>query len=179
LERWHGDLVVSSLIARKLWRLRIRDRRVVLAEEIPIGERIRQIIEGQAGELVLWNDGGTIMFITPAVIDSVTGQSLYRECAGCHAASHDRARIAPSLRGILARRLASDPDFDYSPAMLATGGIWTRERLNAFLANPAALIPGTSMQFGGIAEPSAREKLIDFLQSGDSELEVAPGPGDL
>ena len=178
-ERWHGDLVVSSLIARKLWRLRIRERRVVLAEEIPIGERIRQIIEGRDGELVLWSDRGTIMFIKPTMIDFVSGQSLYRECASCHAASKNHARYAPSLRGVLHRRVASDPDFDYSPAMLATGGAWTRERLNAFLANPGAFIPGTSMQFGGIAEPTARDKLIEFLQSSDSELDVAPVPGDL
>ena len=150
----------------------------MLAEEIPIGERIRQIIEDA---MESWFYGATEVqsYLSPTMIDSVSGQSLYRECASCHAASKNHARYAPSLRGVLHRRVASDPDFDYSPAMLATGGAWTRERLNAFLANPGAFIPGTSMQFGGIAEPTARDKLIEFLQSSDSELDVAPVPGDL
>ena len=179
-ERWQGDLVVGSLIARKLWRLRVRDHRVVLVEEIPIGERIRQIIEGHDGELVLWTDRESIMFIRPAVLNSRSGKSLYRECASCHAAAQEGARIAPDLKGILGRRVASDSDFDYSPALSAMGGTWTRERLDAFLVSPEAFIPGTSMRFAGIAEPSARSELIDFLESAeDSELDVAPGSNDL
>src|SRR6185295_7444534 len=142
-------------------------------------ERIRQIIEGHEGELVLWGEREAVMFIKPSLVDSTSGQSLYRECASCHAASQDRTRVAPGLRGILRRRVAADPDFDYSPAMSAMRGIWTRERLDAFLTNPAALVPGTTMRFAGIAEPTARDKLINFLQSADRELDVALVPGDL
>ena len=53
-----------------------------------------------------------------------------------------------------------------------TGGVWSRERLDAFLANPDAFVPGTTMSFAGISEPAARSKLIDFLQSADRELDV-------
>jgi cytochrome c2 len=171
--RWDGDLIASSLKTRELWRLRIRDERVVLAERIPTDERIRQIIEGYDGDLVLWSDRGTIMFIESASVDAVSDQSLYRTCAGCHAARQDDARIAPSLRGIVGRSVAADREFDYSAAMLAMGGVWTRERLDAFLTNPDAFVPGTSMSFAGIAEPAARARLIDFLQSADRELDIS------
>jgi len=84
------------------------------------------------------------------------------------------------LKGILGRRVASDSEFDYSPALSAMDGIWTRKRLDAFLANPEAFVPGTSMRFAGIAEPSARSELIDFLEHAeDSELDVAPGGNEL
>jgi cytochrome c len=62
------------------------------------------------------------------------------------------------------RRVAADSDFEYSQAMIDFGGRWSRSRLDAFLADPAKAVPGTSMQFDGIAEPADRERLIDFLE---------------
>jgi cytochrome c len=48
--------------------------------------------------------------------------------------------------------------------MTAYGGRWDRERLDRFLADPAATVPGNTMQFGGIDDPLARQKLIDYLE---------------
>jgi len=69
--------------------------------------------------------------------------------------------------------------FDYSPAMKAAGGRWTKERLDAFLANPGAAIPGTTMMFPGIPDAGTRRKIIEYLASPKSDLKHAPGGDEL
>jgi glucose/arabinose dehydrogenase len=44
-EAWDGDLLVGSLKAQSLFRLRMVDDRVVFAEPIWIGHRIRDIVQ--------------------------------------------------------------------------------------------------------------------------------------
>jgi len=168
-EHWHGDLLAYSLRDESFWRIRVREGRVVMTERIGFGERIREAVQGHQGELVVWTDERSIHFITPAGQgDLVSGEAIYRVCAGCHVGpAGSRSPIAPSLVGTVGRRVASDESFEYSPAMRALGGYWTRDRLDAFLADSAAVVPGTSMRFTGIADPRSRKALIDYLASLD------------
>lgn len=64
-ERWRGDLLVASLSQRTLYRIRIKDGRVVLSEPIRIGERIRDLVQRQDGAIVLKSDSGTLHVLTP------------------------------------------------------------------------------------------------------------------
>ena len=57
--RWAGDLLVSSLWAESLYRIRSEAGRVIYAEPISVG-RIRDLVELSDGRLVLWIDGGSI-----------------------------------------------------------------------------------------------------------------------
>lgn len=57
---WRGDLLVASLHGT-LFRLRIRDGRVILAEPIAIGARIRDLEQMQDGRIVLWTDAGYLI----------------------------------------------------------------------------------------------------------------------
>jgi len=41
-----------------------------------------------------------------------------------------------------------------------------RDRLDRFLADPQAYVPGTKMKFAGIQAPDQRRRLIEFLASG-------------
>jgi cytochrome c2 len=175
-ENWRGDLLVYSLRAEAFHRLRARDGRTVMVEHIPFGERIREVIQGHAGELVVWADGRNIHFVEPlAAGDPVSGQSIYRICAACHVAARPGAvAIGPDLSGIVGRAVAADRKFDYTPAMQALGGAWTRERLDAFLTDPAAFVPGTSMVLSGIPDPVSRSALIEFLAAPESRLHEAP-----
>jgi len=59
------------------------------------------------------------------------------------------------------------------------GGNWTRERLDEFLEDPTHVVPGTSMQFMGMKDEESREKLIEFLESPESRLDVMPDRGDI
>jgi hypothetical protein len=52
----------------------------------------------------------------------------------------------------------------YSPALRALGGTWDRARLDRFLTNPKALVPGTKMKMGGLPEAAERGEVLDFLE---------------
>ena len=69
----------------------------------------------------------------------------------------------PSLRRVFDRRIAFLTTFGYSPALRALGGLWSDDRLDAFLADPNVAAPGTSMVFPGIRDAATRRALIDYL----------------
>ena len=50
------------------------------------------------------------------------------------------------------------------PALRSFGGLWTRPLLNKFLANPAEVIPGTTMRFEGMPDRRERLALIEYLR---------------
>jgi glucose/arabinose dehydrogenase len=62
---WDNDLLVESLKAQSLFRLR-RDRNgpIVYSEPIPLGERLRDIAALPDGTLVLWTDAAHLMFVS-------------------------------------------------------------------------------------------------------------------
>jgi cytochrome c2 len=73
----------------------------------------------------------------------------------------------PSLHGILGRRAGTLPAFRFSPAMVAAGAgglVWTRETLDAYLANPAGFVRGTEMAMPGVPAPKDRRDVIDYLE---------------
>lgn len=72
----------------------------------------------------------------------------------------------PNLHGVLGRRAAGAADFDYSAALrrrAAAGLSWSREALDAFLADPAGSVPGTTMSFPGMRDAAEREAVIEYL----------------
>ena len=71
--------------------------------------------------------------------------------------------FAPSLRGVVGRRVASVPGYDYSGGLRSAGGEWTHERLDAFLAQPAVFAPGTPMKPWAMANKDQRRVLIEYL----------------
>lgn len=161
---WKGDLLVASLHAHSLFRLRLLDQRVVFAEPIEIGERVRDIVEGRDGRIILWTDTSSIVSLIPA--EGTDGAVLFATtCGGCHrvvdGATHG---YGPDLAGVVGRRVGSAPGFQgYSPAMISLGGKWTRERLNAFLQSPQSMVPGTAMTFRGVPDAARREAIIRYL----------------
>jgi hypothetical protein len=55
--RWAGDLLVSSLRAESLFRIRLKDEHVVFVESIPVGVRVRDIVEAEDGAIILFTTG--------------------------------------------------------------------------------------------------------------------------
>lgn len=154
---WKGDLMVASLNGTSLFRVRFRDGRAVTIERLQMGERIRDIIEMPDGKIVLWNGQDTLLYLESASF-------VFSECQGCHSLSMAGHSIGPDLRRIVDRKVAGRDGYVYSDAMKAFGGKWTVERLDAFMANPDKVIPGTKMQFPGIADAAKRKEIIQFLQ---------------
>jgi len=93
--------------------------------------------------------------------DVADGHTLYdSKCSGCH--SLDQNRIGPKHRGVIGRKVASVPDFDYSPAIKMLGGTWTPARVDQWLQGPQAMAPGARMFFQ-ISDPTQRKLIIAYL----------------
>jgi cytochrome c2 len=166
---WKGDLIVSSLKDRALYRVRVRDHRVVLLERIGIGDRIRDLIKGRKGEILFWTDTGSFNTLVPTAENEQSGESLFGGCLGCHIQYNGHGhRIGPDLFKIVNKAVASANDYQYSPALKAYGGAWTKERLDKFLEDPRAAVPGTTMLFSGIKDAGSRARLITYLETGDA-----------
>ena len=67
LPRWTDDLLVSSLQAGRLFRIRLSGDRVIYAESIDLSMRIRDLVEAPDGRIVLWNDDGQVATLALAV----------------------------------------------------------------------------------------------------------------
>jgi cytochrome c2 len=108
-------------------------------------------------------------WLATAAWQPADGARLYRQCQACHALEPGRNTPAgPTLFAIVGRAIASERDFNYSPAMrgfAARERSWTAERLDRFLADPERIVVGTEMGFPGINDPAARRALIDWLRA--------------
>jgi aldose sugar dehydrogenase len=162
---WHDDLLIGSLATQSLYRARIRDGRVMYVEPLAMGHRIRDLIEGEDGRIVLWTDDASIVSLQPAVARNAP--ALFATlCAGCHTAVEGAAHgIGPNLWEVAGARVASREGYgQYSAALFKLGGEWDSKRLDAFLAQPQRVAPGTTMQFPGVPDPAQRRQLVEFLQ---------------
>ena len=78
--------------------------------------------------------------------DAGRGAGLYEaRCGACH--SLDANRVGPAHRGVYGRRAGAAPGFAYSPALKASGLVWTAGNLDLWLSAPTKLVKGTSMGF--------------------------------
>lgn len=110
--------------------------------------------------------------------DATRGAKLFgQECQVCHrigaAAAH---HIGPRLNGVFGRRAGSHGDYPYSKAMArmgADGLVWTLETLDAYIANPRALVSRTRMTYAGMPDATARADLLAFLRQWSDR------PGDI
>ncbi|HUO53147.1 MAG TPA: PQQ-dependent sugar dehydrogenase, partial [Rhodoblastus sp.] len=162
--RWCGDLLIGSLKDKTLFRAHVKDGHVIYLESMFIGARIRDLIEGHDGRILMWTDDNTLISISPDA--GTTGEALFAEkCSGCHqSTAFSGNRIGPNLSGVVGRRIASLSGYpDYSPALRHLGGVWEADRLNAFLKQPTVACPGTHMDIAGIADDKQRSTIINYL----------------
>lgn len=100
--------------------------------------------------------------------DSERGAALYEECAACHMIGEGaRNRIGPHLNGVFGRHAAGVDEFSYSKDMARAGAdglVWGYETLDAYIANPRALVTRTRMSYDGMADPADRADLIAYLR---------------
>ena len=97
------------------------------------------------------------------------GAALYaQQCKRCHqAGAGAEHRIGPHLNDLFGRTAGALEGFRYSRAMAAAGAgglAWTEAALDAFLADPAAFLPGGRMAFAGVADAADRAALVARLR---------------
>lgn len=107
--------------------------------------------------------------------DPKAGEAVFKKCQSCHTADQSAAnRVGPHLWGVVNRPTAHAEGFKYSKAMLSHDAeVWTPEHLDAYLAKPKDVIPGTSMSFAGLPKVTDRHNVIAFLAQ-QSDTPVAP-----
>jgi cytochrome c len=101
----------------------------------------------------------------PVYADADKGaDSFDSNCAECHSvASPPRNKKGPSLFGIIERPAGKIDGFDYSDGLKASGIVWSKEKIDAYITAPKAVIPGGKMKFDGLSDAAERRDLIDFL----------------
>ncbi|HEU5482933.1 MAG TPA: c-type cytochrome [Sphingomicrobium sp.] len=95
------------------------------------------------------------------------GERAFQKCYSCHSITGDERLEGPRLSGIAGGPVAARTGFDYSPAMKRFANkhpVWTDALLDRFIADPEAVVPGTSMAFAGVRDANERAQLIAYLR---------------
>lgn len=120
----------------------------------------------------------------PPAADVAHGKIVFQQnCALCHATAAGSQGVGgqgPTLAGVVGRRAGSLPAFQYTGALASSGLHWAPGTLDHFLANPGALVPGTTMVVA-ITEPVDRRDLVAYLATLSANEDLAAtnreGPG--
>jgi cytochrome c len=94
----------------------------------------------------------------------------FQVCAACHSVGDVGNKIeGPNLKGIVGRKVASQPGFKYSDAMkkfAETHPVWTEELLEDYIKNAEEMVPGTSMNNAPtIRNAKTRKAIVEFLKA--------------
>ncbi len=96
--------------------------------------------------------------------NSERGRRYFIQCQACHTLNEGGpSLVGPNLWGVLGRAAGKHEGFRYSDGLAQSDFTWTLEKLDEFLAEPNALIPGTTMIFIGMPDGSMRKDLLAYL----------------
>lgn len=171
--RWgQNDLLMGSLREATLYHVRVDGERVAYAEPLRLeGERLRDMVSMADGRVAILSDSGRLILVrnadrfatsprgitvtgytslaqderAPQLSREESGRAMFAVgCASCHSLTGE-ANVGPPLNGVVGRDIASWPDYNYSPALIAREGRWTEDNLLQFVTDPQHFAPGTLM----------------------------------
>lgn len=102
---------------------------------------------------------------TAAAGDAASGAKLFAQCRVCHSVEPGKNGLGPSMHGVVGRKAGTLAGFNFSPAMKASGFVWSDAKLNDYLRAPMKSVPGTKMAFAGIADDKRRADVIAYLDT--------------
>jgi len=105
----------------------------------------------------------TVTGIADTTGDARRGETLYQQkCKACH--SVDDNSTGPRHKDVFGRRAGTVSDYRYSLALEDQDFTWNEQTLDAWLADPSALVAGNLM---GMSVQSAqdRQDLIAYLKT--------------
>src|SRR5580698_10287506 len=97
--------------------------------------------------------------VRAAECNLAAGAKLFQEqqCAGCHTfVAGDLDKSGPNLHGVAGRAAGKENFPGYSEVLKKSGIVWDAQSLDRWIANPAAVVPGTAMPFAGVPDVEAR-----------------------
>lgn len=99
--------------------------------------------------------------------DAQAGQRSFALCASCHSrVVGEPTKQGPNLAGVFGKKAGTnDAKFAYSSALKTAATPWNDRNLDAWLARPTALVPGTKMAFAGVADPKTRANIVAYLKT--------------
>ena len=110
-----------------------------------------------------------LALIDPAAADDA---AAFESCRSCHSVDPTAKGMAgPNLAGLIGRKVAGDPGFDYSPVLRQArddGRVWSAGSLEQFLADPEGMFPGMWMSALPLANAAERQALVRFLSDPNS-----------
>lgn len=87
-------------------------------------------------------------------------------CTSCHFFNEaEGTKVGPNLYGVLGRKAGTKEGYMYSDAMKAQKFKWDKKRLDKWLTNPKAMVPGTKMSYPGTDKPEIRKNIIAWVES--------------
>lgn len=108
------------------------------------------------------------LHIAPALCaadDEPGKRQFLTSCGTCHTAEPGAAhRQGPNLLGVVGRRAGTAADFAYSSALAAGAFVWDEKSLERWIADPQAMLPGTSMAYRQ-RDPAKRRAIVAYLKS--------------
>lgn len=110
--------------------------------------------------------------------DVARGAQAARACMACHSFAPGRHLTGPSLAGVWARKAGTAEGFArYSDALRRSGIVWDEQHLDAWLKDPASLVPGNAMAFPGIDDEGRRADVLAYLEAASTGRVTAPDRG--
>ena len=100
--------------------------------------------------------------------DAARGAVLVQAiCGSCHALQPQATQsVGPVLGGVAGRSIGSDPQYAYSPALVALRAqVWSDQNLSDWLTAPARFAPGTRMSLMGLPNVAQRADIIAYLHT--------------
>jgi cytochrome c len=96
--------------------------------------------------------------------DAAAGEQSFNKCRPCHDVGPEaKIKLGPPLNGLDGRPAGSAEGFNYSDANKGSGITWNEANCKKYIDNPAAMVPGTRMAFGGIKDPAEVANLWAYL----------------
>ena len=130
-------------------------------QDAPAEERITATTLGE--QMVLSNDE-YLAATEYAGADRERGERLSMQCRACHSLdSGGTHMLGPALYGFFGKSAGFAEGFAYSPALSGAEFVWTPRALDAWLAQPAAFLPGNRMAYVGLSRLDDRRALIAYL----------------
>ncbi len=110
--------------------------------------------------------------------DAKRGAQVFRACMACHSVVEGEHLTGPSLAHVWNRKAGTAEGFQrYTDALKRAALTWNETTLDKWLANPEALVKGTSMTFPGIKQPKDREDVIAYLRARSEDKAPAAAKG--